>query len=85
MEWLDEVLEFLSRVNWLRVVVTVLATAVAIILGIWAPARLLERYTNQVAVRYIWYVMGTGLLIMVYISMYGFGHFWTLYGGLEME
>lgn len=85
MEWLEEVLEFLARVHWIRVVITVLATAIAIVFGIWAPARLLETYTNQPAVRYVWYAMGTALLVMVYVSMYGYGHFWELYGGLEME
>jgi hypothetical protein len=34
--------------------------------------------------RYIWYVGGTLMLIMVYVSMYGYGHFWELYGASEL-
>jgi ABC-type amino acid transport system permease subunit len=85
MEWVSEVFEFLARVNWLRVIVAVLATAVAVVLGVWAPARLLESYTNQPAVRYIWYVLGVWLLIMVYVSMFGYGHFWESYSELDMQ
>lgn len=84
MEWMDHAIDFLSRVHWLRVIFTVLLTTVAVVLGIWLPARILERYTNQVAMRYVWYVGGTLMLIMVYVSMYGYGHFWELYGASEL-
>ncbi len=80
MEWLSEVFDFLVSVHWVRVIITILATAVGVVLGIWVPARLLELHTNQPAVRYVWYVMGTLTLIMIYVCMYAYGHFWDLYG-----
>jgi ABC-type amino acid transport system permease subunit len=79
MEWLQTVFEFLSNVHWMRVIITVLATAVGVVAGIWFPARMLENYTNQPAARYIWYVLGTGAMVLIYISMYGYGLFWELY------
>jgi hypothetical protein len=84
MEWLDQATEFLSRLDWVRVFFTILLTGVAIVAGVWYPARVLERYTNQVALRYIWYVAGTLMLIMVYVSLYGYGHFWELYSAGEI-
>src|SRR5690606_29979937 len=84
VEVLTDVFDFLARVHWVRVIFTVLLTAIAVFLGIWLPARILERYTNQVALRYVWYVGGTLMLIMVYVSMYGYGHFWELYGTSEL-
>jgi ABC-type amino acid transport system permease subunit len=85
VEWLTEAFEFLARVNWVRVTITVLATLTAVVLGIWAPARMLEFHTRQPAVRYIWYVLGTLILIMVYVSMYGYGLFWELYSENSLE
>lgn len=78
-----DLLEFLANVQWVRVVVTIMATAVGVVLGIYVPARLLEMHTNQPAARYVWYVIGTITLIMVYICMYGYGLFWELYSNSE--
>ncbi len=81
--WTD-ILEFLANVHWVRVIFTILLTGLAVVLGIWWPAGVLERYTNQPAVRYVWYIAGTLMLIMVYVSMYGYGHFWELYSASEL-
>lgn len=79
MNFFDGAIDFLSRVDWVRVVVTLLATLVAVVAGIYWPARALEAHTNQPLVRYAWYVVGTMALIMIYLAMYGYGHFWELY------
>jgi ABC-type amino acid transport system permease subunit len=79
MEFLDSVIDFLSRVEWMRVIITVLATLFAVVVGIYWPARLMETYTNQPVARYAWYFVGTMALIMIYLAMYGYGHFWDLY------
>lgn len=78
-----DLLEFLANVQWVRVIVTIMATAVGVVLGIYVPARLLEMHTNQPAARYVWYVIGTITLVMVYICMYGYGLFWELYSNSE--
>ena len=79
MEFLSEVWTFLSSVHWVRVIVTILATLIAVVLGIWFPAKMLALHTNQPLAKPVWYVVGTLCLVMVYISMYGYGHFWQLY------
>lgn len=79
MAFIQDILDFLGNVQWLRVIVTVLMTFVGVVLGIWFPARMLETHTNQPAARYVWYVAGTMVMVMIYISMYGYGHFWDLY------
>ena len=76
---IDTVTEFLSHLDWLRVVFALLGTVVAVVFGIYIPARILEDYTNQPALRWIWYGLGGMCLIMVYISMFGYGYFWTAY------
>lgn len=78
-EFLNDVWTFLGALNWAWVVLAIFATAIAIVFGIWIPARLLELHTNQPLIRYVWYVAGTLALVMIYISMYGYGHFWDLY------
>jgi len=76
---LVDVIEFLASVNWVRVFVTIVGTAIAVFFGIWVPARLFETYTGQVAVRYVWFVAGGMMLVMIYISLFGYGNFWTMY------
>ncbi len=83
MEFLREFWTFLLDVEWLRVFVTVIFTAIAVVAGIWWPARLLEAHTNQPLVRWGWYVVGTFALVMIYLAMYGYGHFWNLYHDSE--
>ncbi|MCA8910199.1 MAG: hypothetical protein KDB82_00720 [Planctomycetes bacterium] len=83
MAFIQDILTFLSNVQWLHLIITVLATMLAVVLGIWFPARMLEAHTNQPAARYVWYVAGTLVLVMIYISMYGYGHFWELYSNSE--
>lgn len=85
MDFLDSALEFLGNIDWLRVFITVIATVIAVVLGIYYPAKVLEAHTNQPIVRYVWYVIGTCTLVMVYLAMYGYGHFWTLYHDSEMR
>jgi hypothetical protein len=83
---LESVLSFLAAVNWIHVIISVISVAIAVVVGIWVPARLFELYTGQPAVRYIWYFVGGMMLVMVYLSLYGYGNFWTLYietGGSE--
>jgi ABC-type arginine/histidine transport system permease subunit len=79
MNFLADVWELFDGLNWVRVFVTVLATLVAVVLGIWFPARMLEAHTNQPLARPVWYVAGTLILVMIYVCMYGYGQFWTLY------
>jgi hypothetical protein len=86
MEAMQEVLEFLASVSWVRVIVTVVSVAIAVYFGIYWPARLFEEYTGQRGVRYIWYFAGIMMMAMVYISLYGYGDFWTSFiesGGTE--
>ncbi|MBX3461079.1 MAG: hypothetical protein KF696_14125 [Planctomycetes bacterium] len=78
-----DLFEFLGNIAWIRVIITIMATAVGVVAGIWVPARLLEVHTNQPAARYVWYVIGTITLVMVYICMYGYGLFWELYATSE--
>ena len=52
---------------------------IAVVLGIWFPAKMLAQHTNQPLAKPIWYFVGTVALVMIYISMYGYGHFWDLY------
>jgi hypothetical protein len=79
MEFLEGIWTFLGNLNWWRVIVTIFFTAVAVVLGIWLPAKMLEEHTNQPLAKPVWYVIGTIALVMIYISMYGYGHFWQLY------
>lgn len=79
MEFLNDIWVFLSHVQWGRVAVVVIFTLVAVVLGIWFPAKMLEQHTNQPLAKPVWYVIGTLALVMIYISMYGYGHFWDLY------
>jgi len=79
MEFLENVWNFLGNLNWIRVFFTIVFTAVAVVFGIWYPAKMLEQHTNQPLARPVWYVIGTLALVMIYISMYGYGHFWELY------
>lgn len=76
---IDSVLEFLSQLDWLRVVIALIGTGISVVFGIYIPARILEDYTGQVGVKWIWYFLGTFCLVMVYISMFGYGYFWTAY------
>jgi hypothetical protein len=83
---LEDVLNFLAAVNWIHVIISVFALTIGVVVGIWIPARLFELYTGQPAVRYIWYFVGGMMLVMVYLSLYGYGSFWTLFaesGGAE--
>ena len=79
MEFLNDIWVFLTNVMWGRVAVVVIFTLVAVVLGIWFPAKMLEQHTNQPLAKPLWYVVGTLALVMIYISMYGYGHFWDLY------
>ncbi|MBZ0138028.1 MAG: hypothetical protein K8I27_16855 [Planctomycetes bacterium] len=79
MEFLSEIWTFLGNVQWVRVIVTIMATLIAVVLGIWFPARMLAEHTNQPLAKPAWYIVGTLALVMIYISMYGYGHFWQLY------
>jgi hypothetical protein len=79
MEFLNDIWVFLGNVQWGRVAVVVIFTLIAVVLGIWFPARMLVEHTNQPLAKPIWYVVGTIALVMIYISMYGYGHFWDLY------
>ncbi|MCB9932850.1 MAG: hypothetical protein H6841_05435 [Planctomycetes bacterium] len=79
MGFISDVWDFLSSLDWVRVIVTILFTAMAVVLGIWFPARMLERHTNQPLAKPVWYVVGTLALVMIYVSMFGYGRFWTLY------
>jgi predicted PurR-regulated permease PerM len=79
LDFLDSAWQFLTSLDWIRVIFTILFTAVAVVFGIWFPARMLEQHTNQPLAKPIWYVIGTLALVMIYISMYGYGHFWELY------
>lgn len=78
-EFLQETWIFLGNVQWVRVIITILATLIAVVLGIWFPAKMLELHTNQPLAKPAWYVVGTLCLLMIYISMYGYGNFWQLY------
>lgn len=85
MEFLNSIVDFLSGLIWWRVIVTIVFTSIAVIAGIWWPARLLEAHTNQPLVRWAWYVVGTFALVMIYVAMYGYGSFWTLYRESEVR
>lgn len=85
MDWFNNTLEFLSGVQWMRVIITVVVTALAVLLGIHTPARVLEEHTNQPLVRYAWYFVGTFLMVMIFISMYSYGNFWNLYMQSELR
>lgn len=76
---MDAVLEFLSNVQWVRLIVTLAATFVCVLLAVYLPGRLLEEHTNQTAVRYIWYAASLLLMIVIYACMFGYGLFWDLY------
>lgn len=78
-EFFQDTFTFLGEVHWVRVIVTILATLIAVVLGIWFPAKMLAEHTNQPLAKPAWYVVGTLALVMIYISMYGYGHFWQLY------
>lgn len=83
MEFLNDTWSFLGALNWGRLVVAFFATVIAVVVGIWFPARMLESYTNQPLARWAWYVVGTLALAMIFISMYGYGHFWTSYAASD--
>lgn len=76
---MDEALQFLANVQWVRVIVTVAATFVCVLLAVHLPGRLLEEHTNQPAARYVWYVASLMLMIVIYACMFGYGLFWDLY------
>jgi predicted PurR-regulated permease PerM len=78
-EFFEGMWTFLSSLNWMRVFFTILFTAIAVVLGIWYPARMLEQHTNQPLVKPVWYVISTLALVMIYISMFGYGRFWQSY------
>ena len=78
-EFFSEIWTFLSNVHWVRLIITIMATFIAVVLGIWFPAKMLEEHTNQPLARPAWYFVGTMALVMIYISMYGYGEFWQLY------
>lgn len=82
---MDAILEFLGNIVWWRVLITVVFTAIAVVVAIWWPARLLEAHTNQPLVRWAWYLVGTFALVMIYMAMYGYGSFWTLYRESEVR
>ena len=46
MEFLNDIWVFLTNVMWGRVAVVVIFTLVAVVLGIWFPAKMLEQHTN---------------------------------------
>jgi chromate transport protein ChrA len=73
----EALLEFLASVDWMGVIVAVVLFAVAVVLGIWVPGRYIERHTNQPAARYVWYGVGTLVLVMIYLAAYGYGLFWN--------
>lgn len=79
MAFISDLWMFLTELNWWRVIVTILFTALAVVLGIWFPARMLEQHTNQPLAKPVWYVVGTLALVMIYVSMFGYGRFWSLY------
>jgi thiol:disulfide interchange protein len=79
MAFIQDVWNFLYDLNWVRVIFTVLFTVLAVVLGIWFPARMLEQHTNQPLAKPVWYVVGTLALVMIYVSMFGYGRFWSLY------
>ncbi|MCA8919182.1 MAG: hypothetical protein KDB68_07240 [Planctomycetes bacterium] len=83
MLFIHDMFVFLSNVHWVQLIVTLIATLIAIVLGVWLPGRLLELHTNQPAARYVWYVASLIVMVMIYISMYGYGHFWQLYSDSE--
>ena len=78
-EFFEGIWIFFTNLNWWRVIVTIFFTALAVVLGIWFPAKMLAEHTNQPLAKPIWYFIGTVALIMIYVSMYGYGHFWELY------
>lgn len=82
MELYYEIYGFL-RLYGAQIFVTVVATLIAVVLGVWLPGRLLEAHTRQPAARYVWYVASLIVMVMIYISMYGYGHFWQLYSDSE--
>ncbi len=72
----QDILDWASTVNWFRALFNLIVVAAAVVLAIWLPGRALEYHTNQRGVRYIWYVIGSLVLVMVYLCMYGYGRFW---------
>ena len=74
---MEAVLEYLSNVDWLAALMTLILVTIALILGVWLPGKYIERHTNQPAARYVWYGVGTFTLVMVYIAAYGYGLFWN--------
>lgn len=76
---IESITEFFNNLDPVRATFTIFGTIIAIIFGIYIPARILEDYTNQPAMRWIWYFTGFITLVMVYISMYTYGYFWTSY------
>ncbi len=77
MRHMEDLLQFLGAVNWYAAAVAGALLAVTVVIGLWLPGRLIEAHTRQAGARYIWYGVGGMLLIMVYISAYGYGWFWN--------
>ncbi|MCC6575169.1 MAG: hypothetical protein IT462_15440 [Planctomycetes bacterium] len=75
-EFFQNLQAWASRIDWWRTFFSVLVFAVAVVLAIWLPARVLEYHTNQRGIRYVWYVIGSMILVMIYLCMYGYGRFW---------
>jgi hypothetical protein len=82
---MDDVLEYLANVDWLAAMMTLVLVTVALILGVWLPGKYIERHTNQPAARYVWYGVGTFVLVMVYVAAYGYGLFWNNLGESEKK
>ena len=82
---METVLEFMGNIVWWRVIWTLFFTAIAIVLGIWVPAKALEYHTRQPMIKWMWYVVGSFALVSIFISLYGYGHFWELYGERKFE
>lgn len=74
--FIEDMLAWAARIDWVKTLINVLIFAAAVVLAIWLPARVLEYHTNQRGVRYIWYVIGSLVLVMIYLCMYGYGRFW---------
>lgn len=74
---MEDLLELAAQVNWGTVAISLALLAVTVVLGLWLPGRVMEEHTRQPAARYVWWVVGGMVLVMIYISAWGYGWFWN--------
>jgi cytochrome c oxidase assembly factor CtaG len=56
----------------------IIALCACAYLTVYLPGLVLERHTNQPGTRYIWWVVGSLLMVFSLIAMFSYGYIWDI-------